>query len=247
MATAPISSESLLRARPQPSGTRAGRRWAYSLPAMVFASAFILYHLSVLMVWNTPKIELFKPFQNGFLDGVAGKQYFHGTANHQSWQMFAPNPTQTNAFVQVLVVDQRGDLWDFEQDIWAEDRYPYLWYDRRGKINRRIDGKKGYQRIYGAWVCREWERRNAGEAAVEVRFVRLRTSVPQPSEVLERGHWDAWAVEPERTEQETIKCKSAQNGQLPEELLLRYGLEPLPDEGRFKPVPKKTWVDEAED
>jgi hypothetical protein len=240
--------ESLLRGEPAPTGPRVGSPWAYSPWGILVVSAFVLFHVSVLLIWNSPNVSLTKPFHKAFLTSIKGYEYFGGTHNSQSWEMFAPNPNRTNAFVRVLVVDQQGELWDFEQDIWELDRYPYLWYSRMGKINRRIDGKKHYQRQYGAWVCREWERRNGGVPAKEVVFVRLWTLVPLSEEVIENGGWDQWQAPMKQTEQETISCKSTVHAQLPNELRERYGLPPLEDEEKvFKPVVQKTWWDKQEE
>jgi hypothetical protein len=238
--------ESLLRGEPAPTDPRAGSRWSYSTWGILAISVFVLYHAAVLLVWNSPNVGLTKPFHKQFLTAIKGYEYFGGTHNTQSWEMFAPDPNRTNAFVRVLVVDQDGDLWDFEQDIWEVDRYPYLWYSRMGKINRRIDGKKHYQRMYGAWVCREWERHNGGQPAREVAFVRLWTVVPSSEAVIANGGWDQWLAPMKQVEQETINCKSTIHAQLPNELRERYGLEPLADEKLFRPVVQKTWWDKQE-
>jgi hypothetical protein len=207
----------------------------------VVVSVFLLYHVSVLLVWNSPGVSLAKTFHDSFLAQVKAHEYFRGTNNTQGWDMFAPNPTRTNSFVHVFVTDHAGELWDFEQDIWEEDRYPYFFYDRRGKINRRIDGKKGFQRIYGAWVCREWERMNGGEAAVSVSFVRRWTTIPEANEVIARGGWNQWEAPYKQLEQETITCKTITHGQLPNELRGRYGLDPIDEDKHFRGIREKTW------
>jgi hypothetical protein len=249
-AARPALSESLLHGDAVASDRRPSSRWAYSLWGILVVSVFVLYHVSVLLVWNLPGKGLLKTFHSSFLEQVKGKQYFGGTRNNQSWAMFAPNPNRTNNFVQVYVEDLDGGLWDFEQDIWEEDRYPYLWYSREGKINRRIDGKKHLQRMYGAWVCREWERQNQGQPAKSVRFVRRVTRVPHPQEVIENGGWDQWQAPTEQTEQETINCKTTQHGQLPNELRVRYGFEPREpseEERVFRDITQRTWWDKLED
>ncbi|KIG17981.1 hypothetical protein DB30_02196 [Enhygromyxa salina] len=244
---APLS-ESLLHGRPAPVDRRPSSPWAYSLWGILAVSVFVLYHVSVLLVWNSPGVSLAKNFHDSFLKQVKGHEYFRGTNNTQGWDMFAPNPTKVNAFVHVFVTDKDGVLWDFEQDIWEEDRYPYFFYDRRGKINRRIDGKKHFQRIYGAWVCREWERQNGGEAAISVSFVRRWTTVPEPAEVLAKGGWNQWEAPAKQLEQETITCKTVSQGQLPNELRERYGLDLIDEEKGFRAIREKTWwsVREAE-
>lgn len=242
----PPLHDRLLHAPAVATEPRAASRWAYGLWGIVVVSLFVLYHASVLLIWNTPGKGLMKTFHSSFLKQVKGNEYFRGTRNSQSWAMFAPNPTRINAFVHVYVEDQDGEIWDFEQDIWEDNRYPYIWYDRRGKINRRIDGKKNYQRIYGAWVCREWERTHGGEPARSVSFVRRSTRVPHSIEVIEKGGWNQWQAPFKLTEQETIRCKSVTHGQLSNELRERYGLPPLEDEKLFQDVRMRTWWDKAE-
>jgi hypothetical protein len=246
----PPLHESLLHGEAVPSGQRPGSPWAYSLWGILVVSVFVLYHASVLLVWNMPGKGLARSFHSSFLEQVKGKQYFGGTRNNQSWAMFAPNPNRTNNFVRVYVEDLEGGLWDFEQDIWELNRYPYLWYSRMGKINRRIDSKKQLQRMYGAWVCREWERQHDGQPAKAVVFVRRVTRVPHSREVIENGGWDQWQAPSEQTEQETINCKTTLHGQLPNELRIRYGLEPRSEEEErraFHDVTIRTWWDKAED
>ncbi|MCA9685699.1 MAG: hypothetical protein KC431_30245 [Myxococcales bacterium] len=238
-------TKTLLRGESAFVERRPESRWAYPVWAMVVLSVFLAYHSFVMLVANLPGNGLAKTFHKDFLDGVHGHDYFRTAQLHQSWGMFAPNPNRTNAFIRVFVEDAQGDLWDFEQDIWEEDRYPYWFYDRRGKINRRLDGKKHYQSIYGAWVCREWERQHGGEPAKSVTFVKRWTKVPAPQEVLAKGGWDQWGAY-KQTEQETITCKTTLNAQLPPYLRERYGLPPLEDEEAFRSVRQQTWWDKAE-
>jgi hypothetical protein len=237
--------ESLLHGEAVASERRPGSRWAYSTWGILVVSVFVLYHASVLLVWNLPGKGLSKSFHSSFLEQVKGKQYFNGTRNNQSWAMFAPNPNRSNTFIMVYVEDLDGNTWNFGQDIWGDDRYPYLFYDRRGKINRRIDNKKHYQRIYGAWVCREWERQHGGEPAKAVTFIKRYTRVPAPREVIKRGGWDAWGDHYKQKEQETITCKTTLDAQLPNELRARYGLPEI-DEKLIRRTETRTWVDTRE-
>lgn len=236
--------QSLLHGGPAPAqGERLGDRWVYSPAAILLVSVALLYHLAVLLVWNGPGQDLAKPFQTSFLTAVEAYPYFRATRNDQSWAMFAPNPDRTNNFIKVFVIDKDGERWDFGQDIWGEDRYPYIWYDRRGKVNRNLDGKKNYQRIYGAWVCREWERQHGGEAAKAVRFIKHWTQVPEPKEVLARGGWEQWAAPVKVFEQETVRCAKLEHGTLPNALRARYGLPSIDESTGFRKVESKTWWD----
>jgi hypothetical protein len=242
-ASAPLH-ESLLHGAPLSYERAPERRWAYPLSGLLLVSAFLLYHLIVLLVWNGPGKDLAKPFQSACLEHLRAQAYFRSTRNDQSWAMFAPNPDRVNCFMKVFVVDRQGGIWDFAQDIWSVDRYPYWFYDRRGKVNRNIDGKKNLQRIYGAWVCREWERQHGGEPAKEVRFIKWWTDVPEARTVIDNGGWDAWAAPTKEFVQETVTCATIEHGTLPNELRARYGLPPIDEATSFRPVDVKTWVDE---
>jgi hypothetical protein len=223
------------------------RTWAYPLVGMVFVSVFIAYHMVVLLTWNTPSKGIGKKFHSTLISKTYGRRYFSATSNTQSWSMFAPNPNRTNVFIRVLVTDADGQEWDMGHDIWQKDRHPYWFYDRMGKINRRIDGKKGYQRVYGAWMCREWAETHGGEIPEKVRFVKRWTRIPHPAKVLATGRWgyNPWELPDRQKEQETIRCKSVVNGQLSNEHRARHGLPPLEDDG-FKPVKIRTWKDQQE-
>jgi hypothetical protein len=236
---------SLLHAEPAPSERRPTSRWSYPQWGVLLVSLFVAYHTIVLLVWNLPSKGLNKDYHKAVLDTLKGFDYFNGTRNGQSWAMFAPNPNRSNTFVMVYVEDLDGNTWNFGQDIWGQDRYPYLFYDRRGKINRRIDNKKHYQRIYGAWVCREWERQHGGEPAKAVTFIKRYTKVPAAKEVIKRGGWDAWGDHYKQKEQETITCKTTLDAQLPNELRVRYGL-PEVDEKLIRRTEPRTWVDTLE-
>jgi hypothetical protein len=246
MDTPPPLHARLLHDAPAPSERRAASRWAYAPWGILVVTLFVAYHASVLVIWNLPSKSLVRDFHGAFLKHTRGNTYFSATRLGQSWAMFAPNPTRANTFVHVYVEDQQGGVWDFEQDIWGDDRYPYVWYSRMGKINRRIDGKKNYQRIYGAWVCREWERMHGGEPARSVSFVRRSTLVPYSADVIQHGGWDQWQAPAKQVEQETIDCRTITQGQLPTELRERYGLPPLADEALFRPIQNRTWWDRAE-
>jgi hypothetical protein len=120
-----------------------------------------------------------------------------------------------------------------------------MFYDRMGKINRRIDGKKSYQRIYGAWVCREWEREH-GEIPDHVQFVKRFTRVPSPREAVRMGWgWNPWELPSKQVEQEKIDCARTVHGQLPPRLRERYGMEPA-EEGHFRDVRTPTWYTRIE-
>ncbi len=132
----------------------------------------------------------------------------------------------------------------------GKDRHPYVFYDRMGKINRRINDKKGYQRIYGAWVCRAWEKEH-GELPREVRFVRKWTKVPEPDKVPSKATegrrfgYNPWKLPSKEDQQSTINCARTPHAQLPPSLRERFGMDPAPED-HFRGIQLDTWYTKAE-
>lgn len=228
-----------------------GRRFAYPLWGMVLVTAGVLLHLSILFVHNLPNKGLTKGLHVWFDKHLQMGRYFRATGNTQGWAMFAPNPHRSNIFMRVEVLDEHGELWDLKHDIYGKRTYPYLWYDRRGKINRRIIDAKGYRRHYAAWVCREWEREH-GELPDEVQFTKLWTSIPAPKKLWKLTNGQPWrGYDPmklhlNKREEDAVRCRSTRHAQLPNYLRVRYGMEPKP-EGNFRGLHIRTWVELAED
>jgi len=216
----------------------------WAILALTIGSLLFAYHALVLITWNTPRKAVGKNFHAQVMKYTQGRKYFRATGSTQSWSMFAPNPNRMNNFVRVFVRTEDDELWDMDHDIYGKNRYPYLWYDRMGKINRRINGKAGYQRVYGAWVCRQWEREH-GVLPKEVMFVRKAYRIPEPWDnehrtgPLHLAYWP-WDMPTTEVRQETIECARAEHGQNPDRLRERYGLDPAP-EGFVREPRLVTW------
>lgn len=251
------------------------RRWAYAPWLRLIVSVFVLYHGVILLVHNLPSKGLARGLQKKInadikiwpradekpradgkkplrTFGLDADAYWRATGNTQSWAMFAPNPHRSNIFMKVLVKDRDGEIWDLKHDIYGKRSYPYLWYDRMGKINRRIVDQKGYRRYYAAWVCRQWERDHEGEPADEVQFIKMWTRIPSPRQVFERAKGNIFRMgyDPNdlhlyQREEDTVRCRTTRNAQLPNHLRERYGLEPT-DEKRVLETHNRTWWDQQE-
>jgi hypothetical protein len=211
---------------------------------MFGVSTFIAYHLFCLFADNIPNKGMIREFVEFANKQMGARQYFRATGNSQGWGMFAPNPYRSNVFMRVLVEDRNGEVWDLAHDMYGRRSYPYFFYDRIGKINRRIYGGKGYLNPYAAWVCREWARSHDGETPKEVRFVKLKTVIPAPHKVT-RGY-DPMKLPLDEEESDTHRCESIPHGQLPNELRERYGFPPLPED-EFRDVHYRTWWDRQQD
>ena len=238
--------------RPVATDDQPGRRWCYRGLMQLVATLFILYHGVILLVHNLPSKGLANGVQKVLNEKLQADEYWRATGNTQSWAMFAPNPHRSNIFMKVLVEDANGEVWDLKHDIYGKRSYPYLWYDRMGKINRRLVDQKGYRRHYAAWVCRQWEKDHEGEPAVEVRFVKMWTSIPTPQAVWKRAEgnffklgYDPMELHLHEREEDTIRCRTTRQAQLPNYLRERYGLPPKPD-NYFLEAHDRTWWDLAE-
>jgi hypothetical protein len=247
----PTLAETLLH-RPIATDDRPRQRWSYPIWLQLVATLFILYHGVILLVHNLPGKGLAKGAQKVLNEKLDANTYWQASGNTQSWAMFAPNPHRSNVFMKVMVKDEAGEIWDLKHDIYGKREYPYLWYDRMGKINRRLIDQKGYRRHYAAWVCREWEKEHGGEPAEEVQFVKMWTQIPSPQAVFERANgnifrmgFDPMELALKQREEDIISCATNRQAQLPDYLRERYGLPPGPPR-HFKELSLRTWWDQKE-
>jgi hypothetical protein len=157
------------------------------------------------------------------------------------WGMFAPDPPSLNGFVRVLVEDRDGKIQDLRHDIYGRRGYPYLFYDRLGKINRRlIDRKLDYRPVYASWVCRDWARTHRGDPPRAVRFVTIWTQIPTPLEAYRSMGYDPMSLKLNEEPGEAFDCDAITNGRLPSTLRARYGFAAGSD-GGVPEVPGATW------
>lgn len=224
---------------------RPDERWAYTGKAAALVSLFILYHLLALLQHTTPSVGFSAQWSRGLAAALRIPQYMRFTSSVQSWAMFAPNPHRTNAFLQVKVDTVDGYEYDLRHDIYGRRDYPYFFYDRFGKINRRLLEQDRYQRPYAAWVCREWALQHDGVAPVRVKFTKMWTKVPEPSRLYGTMGFDPYRLTLHKEKLQTYDCAKIPHGQLPDHVRARHGLPPLP-EGAFVDVPQNTWWDRAQ-
>jgi hypothetical protein len=229
---------------PIPDDDRPGRRWAYSLWLMILMSLAIGYHSTVLLVHALPGKGLTKGLQTFINEKLQASNYMRAMGISQSWAMFAPNPHRSNLFMRVLVKDKDGEIWDLAHDMYGHREYPYLFYSRMGKINRRIIDEKGYRRHYAAWVCRDWEMTHDGEAPEEVQFIKMWTQVLPPEKAFRTMGYDPMKLYLNQREEDAIRCATTYHAQVPDDIRARLGMEPLPSPTKFRDVNVRTWWDQ---
>jgi hypothetical protein len=244
MSHEPKLTESLLLApvRPEPDDPR---RSAYGAVGTVLVSLFVLYHAVVLLQHTTPSGGLAARFSKSLGDALQAGGYMRATSNVQSWSMFAPNPHRSNMFLQVFVELKDGTIIDLEHDMYGRRIYPYLFYDRMGKINRRLIEQERYQRHYAAWVCRDWALNHNGEVPDRVKYVKMWTKVPHPAKVIPDMGFDPMQLKLTKEHLASVECSTTQHAQLPDEIRARHGLPPLPP-GTFRDVAMQTWWDKQQ-
>jgi hypothetical protein len=220
-----------------------GERWAYRGWRAALVSLFVLYHLLALAQHTTPSKGLSERWSRRFAELLRSGAYMRATSSVQSWQMFAPNPHRSNMYMQVRVVTGAGEEIDLRHDIYGRRDYPYFFYDRMGKVNRRLLEQERYREPYAAWVCREWARTHGGEAPARVHYTKMWTKLPHPRRAIATMGFDPFALELHKQDLLGFDCATTPHAQLPNDIRARYGFDPLPD-GAFVDVELVTWRDQ---
>lgn len=225
-----------LRARGRSKGTFA---MAYGPLGRCLLGAGLVWHLSAVVIWLIPeqKGETRKEYEalrKQARDVV--RPWLTHTRTTQGWGMFAPNPPRDNVFMQVLVTDDAGEVWDMNSDVYAETRrpIPFVFNDRMRKMSRRIIGGEGsgkgswYQKWYARWQCRDFALSHDGRVPREVELVRWSYRIPTPEAMAERGWYDPMKQLHEhgvRKVAHTERCANAVLGQPSPEVAARHGVE----------------------
>jgi hypothetical protein len=239
----PDAAEALLRGPVAEDAPE--RRWAYEGKVAVLVSLFVLYHLVALLQHTTPSAGLAQRFNRQLGEPLRIGQYMRATSSVQSWAMFAPNPHRTNQYLQVRVVTRDGQEYDLLHDIYGRRDFPYFFYDRMGKINRRLLEQERYQKPYAAWVCRDWAMTHGGEPPVRVLYTKMWTKLPHPSRVIRSMGFDPFELKLHKEDLPGHDCATLTHAQLPNWIRERRGLPLIPPES-FREVTHNTWYDRAQ-
>jgi len=216
----------------------------YSRIGRVLLALFITYHLVALLHHLFPRNGLALRFSRALNSYTHMEAYIKRSTHTQGWKMFAPNPIRRNEFARVYLEDERGEVWDLKHDIYGRRPFPYLFYDRMGKLNRRLMGKhRRWQIVYAAWVCREAERTALVEGAAmpkRVHIVKLWNRIPRPHQSWRTGGYDPMRLRIHRVLTGVYDCTQIPDGRLTNRQRVRAGL-PAVDDRAFEVTPNRTW------
>ncbi len=212
-------------------------------------SLLLAYHLLAVLARLLPEPGLSERVRRGVRRGLHGERYLRLSSNVQGWKMFAPNPHRRNVHMRVFMEDEDGQRWNLRHDLRTRRRFPYLFYDRFGKINRRLTQDARLYTAYAAWVCRDWEllrlRGDARPPARRVHFVLVSNRIPPPERAIATNGYHPRQLRNRTKHVIAYRCAELPHGQVPNLLRVRYGLPRRTARGgpgdRFIDVPLETW------
>ena len=178
----------------EPSEQFLTRPWAYGPIGRYLIGALAIYQVVGVACWILPDksiMEWRKEAHNPF------RWWLGVTQTTQGWKVFAPNPPRSNVYLQVLVTDHTGEVYDLKTDMYDESQRPEPWifYTRQRKINRRVAGSEGghgswYQEWHARYHCRNWALTHDGIQPQAVELVKITYPIPSPEEVWRDGPYD---------------------------------------------------------
>ncbi|NVB43095.1 hypothetical protein G6O69_35055 [Pseudenhygromyxa sp. WMMC2535] len=242
----PVSTALVQRLRGGPEGkvpSEDAKPWTYAYGwfGRAFIPTFVFLHIAAVAASSIPDKDCTKSFRSPAR--AVATPWMHVTQTHQSWNMFAPNPTRTNVFMKVFVTDQQGELWDLYTDANSprNKQEPWFIYDRMGKITRRVTGKgKHYQKWVARYHCRQWALEHDGELPEKVEIIKQWYAIPSPQKMRKIGPYtpeEYLAKHGHQKKVYTAHCAREADGQPTNELRRRHGL-PEVEESKIRAAAK---------
>ncbi|MCX4247531.1 hypothetical protein [Paraliomyxa miuraensis] len=150
-----------------------------------------------------------------------------GTGQH--WRMFAPNGPVRVEDVRVQASLADGRVVDLGRGLHAEAGFdagsePASAHDKAGKVARRLAGggpSKWFRKWHVRYVCRAWALHHEGQPPLEVELFSVSEPIAAPPD--RRPFTSPTSVEKSL---EHHVCAETPQGQLPGEVLQRYGIDP---------------------
>ena len=217
--------------------------WGYGPLGRAIVGSFILLHLLSLAIWSIPDKDCTNTFRKPARKAVGA--YVLRSQTYQSWNMFAPNPIRVNAFLEVMLTDSEGEVWDLRADVNSPRNkvMPWFSYHRMGKITRRIMGDgKWYQKWFARYHCREWAKTHGGETPKKVELIKRWYPIPRPERTFGKGGYLPSKMLEKRGKRKklyTVNCERERDAQLPNHIRERYGLPLLTEDRIHRVIPKR--------
>ncbi len=212
--------------------------WAYGLWGRLVVSAGLAWHIAAVGIWLMPARDSLAAVRGPARALV--RRWLVTTQTDQGWGMFAPNPPRSNDFLQVLVTDELGEVWDLRLDLDAPQRRttPFVWNDRARKMHRVLVAGRGWGKTYRKWYaryhCRQWAMAHDGHVPRSVQLVRRWYRIPSPEQTRAKGWYDPVELFERAGKSKvfhTERCATAVLGQPTPAMRRRHGLP----EGEFRP------------
>jgi hypothetical protein len=218
--------------------------WAHAWFGRAFVGTLVAVHITAVAAHSIPAKDCTTSFRKGAHE--LANPWLRATQTHQSWEMFAPNPTRSNVFMKVYVTDHDGEIWDLGTDANSprNKATPWLVYDRMGKITRRITGESPhYQKWVARYHCRKWALDHGGQLPRKVEIIKQWYVVPEPERLRERGPYRPAEMLAKHGKQKTAytaRCATEPDAQPTNELRRRHGLPEVP-ESQIRRATKPRW------
>lgn len=151
---------------------RAARRWG-----RIAISAFIAFNLFAIVSWSVP---LDSPLVVACRNMI--RPYMLYFAMFQKWDMFAPDPSKMNNYVDAVVTYRDGQTapWGFPrmEELGYWDKYVEERYRKYANDNLRLDVNQGIWADAARYIARVNDRPD--DPPVKVTLVRHWSIVPAP-------------------------------------------------------------------
>jgi hypothetical protein len=223
--------------------------WAYGWLGRTFVGTLLAVHIAAVAAHAIPQKDCTASFRKGAQE--LANPWMRATQTHQSWEMFAPNPSRSNVFMKVYLTDQDGEVWDLGTDANSprNKATPWLVYDRMGKITRRVtDESPHYQKWMARYHCRKWALEHGGELPRKVEIIKQWYAVPTPEQLREHGPYQPAELLANHGKQKTAytaRCAKEPDAQPSNELRRRHGLPEVPESEIHRAAKPRwpAWVD----
>ncbi len=157
------------------------RRRARSVWGRRALNLFLLWHIAAVTLWLLPSD--WRIVQTLVPEGGPVRAYLIATGFQQSWQMFSPNPDNTDTTLQAAITYRNG-----AQRIWAFPRMKDMGYEeryRRERVRKLVEVGKYEPSLWPAlarYAARACNDRPQNGPPVLVTLTRILREIPPPGQ-----------------------------------------------------------------